>query len=95
MARALESIPHCPFSISTVPLTAFKGRVRWGQFQMLDDVSLKPGLKLLWFGTGTDDRLIPTTKATPRRSGMRSKNYAPHLPARSVIMLRHKAKRTF
>jgi enterochelin esterase family protein len=32
--------------------------------QMLDDASLKPGLKLLWFGTGTDDRLIPTTKAT-------------------------------
>jgi enterochelin esterase-like enzyme len=32
--------------------------------QMLDDAALKPGLKLLWFGTGTDDRLIPTTKAT-------------------------------
>jgi enterochelin esterase-like enzyme len=31
---------------------------------MLDDASLKPGLKLLWFGTGTDDRLIPTAKAT-------------------------------
>src|SRR6202167_1095717 len=31
---------------------------------MLDDASLKAGLKVLWFGTGTDDRLIPTTKAT-------------------------------
>jgi enterochelin esterase-like enzyme len=31
---------------------------------MLDDAALKPGLKLLWFGTGTDDRLMPTTKAT-------------------------------
>ena len=31
---------------------------------MLDDSMLKPGLKLLWFGTGTDDRLIATTKAT-------------------------------
>jgi enterochelin esterase-like enzyme len=31
---------------------------------MLDDAALKPGLKLLWFGTGSDDRLIPTTKAT-------------------------------
>ena len=31
---------------------------------MLDDASLKPGVKLLWFGTGADDRLIPTTKAT-------------------------------
>ncbi|HUE05775.1 MAG TPA: alpha/beta hydrolase-fold protein [Bryobacteraceae bacterium] len=31
---------------------------------MLDDAALKPGLKLLWFGTGSEDRLIPTTKAT-------------------------------
>jgi len=31
---------------------------------MLDNAALKPGLKLLWFGTGTDDRLIPVTKAT-------------------------------
>jgi len=31
---------------------------------MLDDAALKPGLKLLWFGTGNDDRLMPTTKAT-------------------------------
>ncbi|HVN05141.1 MAG TPA: alpha/beta hydrolase-fold protein [Bryobacteraceae bacterium] len=31
---------------------------------MLDDAALKPGLKLLWFATGSDDRLIPTTKAT-------------------------------
>lgn len=32
--------------------------------RMLDDAALKPGLKLLWFGTGADDRLMPTTKAT-------------------------------
>jgi enterochelin esterase family protein len=31
---------------------------------MLDNASLKPGLKLLWFGTGSDDGLIPTSKAT-------------------------------
>lgn len=31
---------------------------------MLDNASLKPGLKLLWFGTGTEDRLMPTTKTT-------------------------------
>ena len=31
---------------------------------MLDDAALKPGLKLLWFGTGSEDRLMPTTKAT-------------------------------
>lgn len=31
---------------------------------MLDNASLKPGLKVLWFATGVDDRLMPTTKAT-------------------------------
>ncbi len=31
---------------------------------MLDDAALKPGLKLLWFSTGADDRLLPTSKAT-------------------------------
>lgn len=31
---------------------------------MLDDAALKPGLKVLWFGTGKDDFLLPTTKAT-------------------------------
>lgn len=40
--------------------------VEWEQqhVQMLDDASLKPGLKLLWFGTGAEDRLMPVTKAT-------------------------------
>jgi enterochelin esterase family protein len=31
---------------------------------MLDDASLKPGLKLLWFSTGSKDFLISTSKAT-------------------------------
>ncbi len=30
----------------------------------LDNASLKPGLKLLWFSTGSEDGLIPTTKVT-------------------------------
>ena len=30
----------------------------------LDDASLKRGLRLLWFATGTDDFLMPATKAT-------------------------------
>ncbi len=30
----------------------------------LDDAALKPGLKLFWFSTGSDDRLLGTTKAT-------------------------------
>jgi enterochelin esterase family protein len=31
---------------------------------ILDNAALKPGLKLFWFSTGRDDRLIPVTKAT-------------------------------
>ncbi len=31
---------------------------------MLDDASLKKGLKLLWFATGADDFLVDTTRAT-------------------------------
>jgi len=31
---------------------------------MLDDAALKPGLKLLWFSTGSNDFLLSTTKAT-------------------------------
>ncbi len=31
---------------------------------MLDDAALKPGLKLFWFATGKEDRLMPVTKAT-------------------------------
>ena len=30
----------------------------------LDNATLKPGLKVLWFATGVEDRLMPTTKAT-------------------------------
>ena len=30
----------------------------------LDDAGLKEGLKVLWFATGTDDRLMQSTKAT-------------------------------
>jgi enterochelin esterase-like enzyme len=31
---------------------------------MLDDAGLKKGLKLVWFSTGSDDRLIPNSKST-------------------------------
>jgi len=30
----------------------------------LDDAAAKKGLKLLWFATGKDDRLLSTTQAT-------------------------------
>jgi enterochelin esterase-like enzyme len=30
----------------------------------LDNSSLKPGLKLLWFSTGSEDALVPTSKVT-------------------------------
>ena len=38
----------------------------WERLQAakLDDANLKKGLKLFWFSTGKDDRLMPTTKAT-------------------------------
>jgi enterochelin esterase family protein len=31
---------------------------------MLDDASLKPGLKLFWFATGKDDFLVETSRKT-------------------------------
>lgn len=31
---------------------------------MLDNASMKKGLKLFWFGTGVEDSLMPTTKST-------------------------------
>ncbi|MGA7409312.1 MAG: alpha/beta hydrolase-fold protein [Bryobacteraceae bacterium] len=31
---------------------------------ILDNAALKPGLKLFWFSTGSDDRLVPVSKAT-------------------------------
>jgi enterochelin esterase-like enzyme len=34
------------------------------QHPMLDDASLKPGLKVFWFSTGSEDFVLPTTKAT-------------------------------
>jgi enterochelin esterase-like enzyme len=34
---------------------------------MLDDAALKPGLKLLWFGTGSDDRLMPNHEERPSK----------------------------
>jgi enterochelin esterase family protein len=30
----------------------------------LDDPALKKGLRLLWFATGKEDRLMPTTQGT-------------------------------
>src|SRR5262245_29126809 len=39
---------------------------RWEQQHaaMLDNAALKKGLKLFWFATGSEDRLMPTTQAT-------------------------------
>jgi len=38
----------------------------WERLQAakLDDANLKKGLKLFWFSTGKEDRLMPTTKGT-------------------------------
>ena len=44
------------------PLTA----VEWERMNAakLDDAALKKGLRLLWFATGKEDRLLPTTQGT-------------------------------
>ena len=44
------------------PLTA----VEWERINAakLDDAALKKGLRLLWFATGKEDRLLPTTQGT-------------------------------
>ena len=31
---------------------------------VLDDRAMKKGLKVLWFATGSEDRLLPVSKAT-------------------------------
>lgn len=49
-------------SSATPPATASDWET--ANARMLDDASLKKGLKLLWFATGKDDRLITTTAAT-------------------------------
>jgi len=48
--------------------------------EQLDNPALKKGLKLLWFSTGSDDRLIDTTKAT----GICSRSMASRRSSRRV-----------
>ena len=51
-----------PAAAGSVPPAA----VEWEQQHAttLDDARLKRGLRLFWFGTGTEDFLMPTTRAT-------------------------------
>ena len=48
------------------PTTVPPAAVEWERqnARKLDDAALRRGLRLLWFGTGTQDRLMPTTRAT-------------------------------
>jgi enterochelin esterase family protein len=43
---------------------AFDARWEQDHAAALDNVALKKGLKVFWFATGSDDRLMPTTKGT-------------------------------
>jgi enterochelin esterase family protein len=51
---------------STAPTTTAPVSFPWEEEHkaILDNAALKQGLKLLWFGTGRDDFLLSTTKAT-------------------------------
>lgn len=55
-ARAAAAPPSSP------PLTAAEFEKMHAA--KLDDAGLKKGLRLLWFATGKEDRLLPTTQAT-------------------------------
>jgi enterochelin esterase-like enzyme len=49
---------------AAVPATPNPDSWEYRNLAMLDNASLKKGLKLVWFSTGTDDSLISTTRAT-------------------------------
>ena len=50
----------------TAPTSVQPGATEWEKQNAtkLDDAALKRGLRLLWFGTGKEDSLMPTTVAT-------------------------------
>jgi enterochelin esterase family protein len=51
-----------PVAPGEVPPAAAEWEKRYAS--MLDDAGLRRGLRLLWFGTGKDDFLMPATRAT-------------------------------
>jgi enterochelin esterase-like enzyme len=61
-APATTAAPAASGSPASPPLSA----AEWERLHAakLDDAALKKGLKVLWFATGKDDRLLPTTQAT-------------------------------
>jgi len=61
-AREPGVAPAAAAPPTSPPLTA----AEWesNQVAKLDDAELKKGLRLLWFATGKEDRLMPTTQAT-------------------------------
>jgi enterochelin esterase-like enzyme len=60
--RETGAAPATAAPSASAPLTA----AEWEKVNAvkLDDVAVKKGLKLLWFATGKEDRLLPTTQAT-------------------------------
>lgn len=61
-AREPGAAPAAAASPTSPPLTA----AEWesNHAAKLDDAAVKKGLRLLWFATGKEDRLMPTTQAT-------------------------------
>jgi enterochelin esterase family protein len=54
-----------PAAAAGTPATPPGPSPEWEQqHPMLDDAGLKSGVKLFWFSTGKEDRLMPITKAT-------------------------------
>jgi enterochelin esterase family protein len=71
-APAAAPAPAAPAAAPAAPVGGGAGApagaqaAEWEQQNAakLDDANLKKGLKLLWFSTGSDDGLMPTTKGT-------------------------------
>jgi enterochelin esterase-like enzyme len=66
LATGRGNAPAAPPAAATPPTQPPLVATDWVEMHKakLDDPALKKGLKLLWFGTGEADRLMPTTTAT-------------------------------
>jgi enterochelin esterase family protein len=65
-AAAPTAAPSAPAAATPPPASTTLQAPEWERRNLakLDDANLKKGLRLFWFGTGKDDGLITTTKAT-------------------------------
>jgi enterochelin esterase-like enzyme len=63
---APSASPGAPAAAPSLPVPVPAPDPAWEQqhLTVLDNASLKSGLKLFWFATGSEDRLMPTTRGT-------------------------------